>query len=100
MPGPRALHGVCLRAKNPHHGGATVLKRTLVARSGSRFKLDKGLRENLWAMGTPTAATLFPLLSGENVTNVVIEGLTLDGNKANNQELDGNHAGCGGPLTR
>lgn len=52
--------GVCLRAKNPHHGGPTIIKRTLVARSGKRFKLDKGLRENLWALGNPTATTLFP----------------------------------------
>ncbi len=86
--------GICLRAKNPHHGGQTVIKRTLVARAGNRFKLDKGLRENLWAGGTPTASTLFPILSGEFVTNVVIESLALDGNKANNAELDGNFAGC------
>jgi hypothetical protein len=92
--GFRVGDGVCLRAKDPHHGGATVLKRTLVARSGNRFKLDKGLRENLWSAGHPTAATLFPILSGEFVTNITIESLTLDGNRANNAELDGNHAGC------
>lgn len=86
--------GVCFRAKNPHHGGQTVIKRTLVARSGNRFKLDKGLRENLWADGKPTASTLFPILSGEFITNVAIENLVLDGNKANNAELDGNYAGC------
>ena len=40
--------GVCLRGRNPHHGGMTVLKRTLVARSGNRFKLDRALRENFW----------------------------------------------------
>jgi hypothetical protein len=92
--GFRVGDGVCLRAKNPHDGGPTVLKRTLVARSGTRFKLDRGLRENLWAAGNPTAATLFPILSGEFVTGVTIENLTLDGNKANNAELDGNYAGC------
>jgi len=92
--GFRVGDGVCLRAKNPDHGGPVVIKRTLVARSGGRFKLDKGLRENLWAVGTPTASTLFPLLSGEFVTNVVVEGLCLDGNKGNNAELDGNYAGC------
>lgn len=86
--------GICLRAKNPHHGGSTVIKRTLVARSGNRFKLDRGLRENLWAGGTPTASTLFALLDGEFVTGVTIENLALDGNKANNEELDGNYAGC------
>ncbi len=86
--------GVCLRARNPHNGGTTVLKRTLVARSGPRFKLDRPLRENLWLRGEATAATLFPLLSGENVTNVVIEDLVLDGNRPNNDLLDGNYAGC------
>ena len=92
--GFRVGDGICLRAKNPHHGGQDVIKRTLVARSGNRFKLDRGLRENLWASGAPTASTLFPILGGEFVTNVAIENLTLDGNKANNEELDGNYAGC------
>jgi hypothetical protein len=86
--------GVCLRAKNPEHGGQVVLKRTLVARSGNRFKLDRPLRENLWLKGEPTAATLFPLLSGENVSGLVIENLVLDGNRANNEFLNGNYAGC------
>ena len=87
--------GVCLRARNPDTGGPVVIKRTLVARSGNRFKLDKALRENLWLeKGEPTAATLFPLLSAENVSDIVIENLALDGNRANNENLDGNYAGC------
>jgi len=36
---------------------------------------------------------MFPLLSGEAVTNVFVENLALDGNKTNNEELDGNYAG-------
>ncbi len=86
--------GVCLRARDPHNGGTTVIKRTLVARSGNRFKLDRALRENLWLAGEATASTLFPLLSGENVSGLVIENLALDGNRANNANLDGNYAGC------
>jgi hypothetical protein len=86
--------GVCLRTKNPHHGGTNVLNRTLIARSGNRFKLDRALRENFWSAGEPTAATLFPILSGDNISHVVIEHLTLDGNKQNNENLDGNYAGC------
>jgi hypothetical protein len=85
--------GVCLRARNPH-GGQTVLKRTLVARSGNRFQLDRPLRENLWLVGTATAATLFPILSGDNVSDIHIEGLCLDGNRAGNDNLDGNYAAC------
>jgi hypothetical protein len=86
--------GVCLRTKNPHNGGTDVAKRTLVARSGNRFKLDRALRENFWEMGDSTCATLFPIFSGENIADVVIENIALDGNKANNENLDGNHAGC------
>lgn len=86
--------GVVLRAKNPHDGGATVIKRTLVARSGNRFRLDQGLRENLWLSGKPTCASLFPLLTAERTADVVIENLTLDGDRANNDRLDGNYAGC------
>ncbi len=71
-----------------------MIKRTLVARSGNRFRLDKALRENLWLMASATASTLFPILSGENISDVWIEGLCLDGNKANNANLDGNYAGC------
>lgn len=86
--------GVVLRAVNADHGGQTVIKRTLVARSGNRFKLDRGLRENLWVSGKPRCASLFPLLTSEHTTDVVIENVTLDGNGTNNEHLDGNHAGC------
>ncbi len=90
----RVGDGVVLRAINPHHKGPTVIKRTLVARSGNRFKLDDGLRENLWVSGQPTCASLFPLLTSERTSDVVIEELTLDGNREQNENLDGNYAGC------
>lgn len=86
--------GVCLKTKNPHNGGIDIAKRTLVARSGNRFKLDRALRQNFWLMGDSTVSTLFPILSGEEIEDFAIEDLALDGNKANNELLDGNHAGC------
>jgi hypothetical protein len=86
--------GVVLKATNLDDGGPVVIKRTLVARSGTRFRLDSGLRENLWTTGKPTCASLFPLLTAERTSDVVIENLTLDGDKANNARLDGNYAGC------
>jgi hypothetical protein len=90
----RVGDGVCLRAKNPHTGATTVVKRTLVARTGNRFKLDRALRENLWLTGEATAASLFPLVTAEHAEGFAIEELVLDGNRANNEQLDGNHAGC------
>jgi hypothetical protein len=92
--GFRIGDGICLRAKNPHNSASTVIKRTLVARSGNRFKLDKALRENLWLKGDPTAETLYPIVSGEFIADVTIENITLDGDKEHNQNLDGNYSGC------
>jgi len=92
--GFRLGDGVCLRSKDPQTKRETVLKRTLVARSGQRFKLDRPLRENLWRLDGATCSTLFPILSGEFANDLHIENLVLDGNRANNAELDGNYAGC------
>jgi len=86
--------GVCLRTENPHHGGEDVLKRTLIARTGNRFKLDRALRDNFWTEKKPTISTLFPLITAEETTDLCIENITLDGNKQNNALLDGNYAGC------
>jgi hypothetical protein len=86
--------GVCLRARNPHTKATTVLRRTLVARSGNRFKLDRALRENLWLQREATAATLFPILCGDEIADVAIENITLDGNRKHNDFLDGNYSGC------
>ena len=85
---------VCLETKNPHTGGAEVLKRTLVARSGNRFKLDKALRQNYWTMGDSRCSTLYPLVTADECEKLVIENLTLDGNRANNENLNGNYGGC------
>ena len=92
--GFRVGDGVCLRTKNESGSGGKVLKRTLVARDGGRFKLDRPLRENYWLMRDSTCSSLFPILSGENIADVAIENLALDGNKQHNDNLDGNHAGC------
>ena len=86
--------GICLRVKDASNGSTEVIKRTLVARSGNRFKLDRALRKNVWLMGEPKVETLFPLFSGENISGVAIENIALDGNKAKNGNLDGNYAGC------
>ena len=90
----RVGDGVCLRTKNPHDGGADVLKRTLVAKDGNRFKLDRPLRENFWLMGESTCAALFPLVTGEFISAIAIENIALYGNKSQNDNLDGNYSGC------
>lgn len=91
--GFRLGDGVCLQTKEPYDGSQKVLKRTLVARDGNRFKLDRALRDNFWLAGESTCSTLFPILSGEELSDVVIERLALDGNRQHNELLNGNYAG-------
>lgn len=92
--GFRVGDSVAFQAENPHHSGQTVIKRRLVARSGNRLKLDDGLRENLWLSGNPICSSLFPLLTSEHTSDVLIENLTLDGNLQNTQNFNGNYGGC------
>ena len=90
----RVGDGVCLVTKNPSHGGTEVVKRTLVARSGNRFKLDRAPRKNFWISDETTVSTLFAILDGNEISDVTIENITIDGNKEENDNLNGNHAGC------
>ena len=87
-------YGVCLRANAPSHGGSNVIKRTLVARRENRFWLDEPLEKNFWTDHQAQIATLFPILTGEHIYNLEIRDLVLDGNRSQNQHLDGNYAGC------
>jgi hypothetical protein len=86
--------GIVLQARNPHNQGRSTQKRTLIARDGRRFRLDRPLEENFWIDCEAEAATLFPLLTGNHIHDIEIAGLTLDGNREQNERLDGNYAGC------
>lgn len=90
----RVGDSVVFQAKNPHNQSDLVIKRTLIGRSGNRFKLNDGLRENLWLSGSPTCASLFPLLTSERTSDVLIEDLVLDGNRNNCENFNGNYGGC------
>jgi parallel beta-helix repeat protein len=92
--GFRVGDGVCLIVENVYDGRREVTKRTLIAQSGNRFKLDKGLRVNYWREKKPSVSTLFPMITAEETADFAIEDLVLDGNRANNANLDGNYAGC------
>src|SRR6478609_4748097 len=56
--------GIVLHTRNPNNGSFDVYKRTLVARSGNRFKLNQMLVENFWTSESASASTLFALFDG------------------------------------
>ncbi|MSQ93814.1 MAG: hypothetical protein EXR98_04570 [Gemmataceae bacterium] len=86
--------GITLRARGDGKTYDTYIKRTLIARTGSRFKLDRPLRDNFWRLGNAVAISVFPLVTGETVNDLAIENLVLDGNRAKNENLNGNYGGC------
>ena len=90
----RVGDSIALQAKNPDTKASIVIKRTIVAKSGNRLKLNDGLRENLWLSGAPTCSSLFPLLTSEHTADVTIEDIVLDGNRENTENFNGNYGGC------
>src|SRR5207244_3371872 len=80
--------GVRLVAKDPHGKGTNIIQRTLIASAGNRFKVDQRLTERFHLDGDPLIATNFALIQGSDVSDVVIENLAVDGNKARNVMLD------------
>lgn len=86
--------GICLRARGDSKQYDDYVKRTLIARTGNRFKLDRPLRENFWRHGNAVVMSIFPLITAEYATDLVVENLVLDGNRAKNENLNGNYGGC------
>ncbi len=80
--------GVRLVAKDPHGKGTNIIQRTLIAQSGNRFKLDQRLTERFHLSGDPRIATNFALLQCTDLADVLIENLTVDGNKEHNEMID------------
>ena len=86
--------GIMLRTKTgPGDWQYDVLRATVIAIEGDVIYLDRLTKENFWLEKDATAATIFPILTAENVDDVVIEDIVLDGNREENEHINGNFAG-------
>ena len=87
--------GLLLRGKHISNSGRSVVtKHTVLAIDGHVIYLDSQPREDLWITHEATASTLFPIVTGNYVKDIVIENLAIDGNREKNDPLDGNYGGC------
>jgi hypothetical protein len=87
--------GIMLRSKTgPGDWQLDVLLATITALDGNVIFLDRLTRENFWTEKDATAATIFPLLTGEGVDDVQVQDIVLDGNRARNEHINGNFAGA------
>jgi hypothetical protein len=86
--------GIMLRSKTgPGDWQYDVLRATITAIDGDFIFLDRQTKENFWLEKHATAATIFPVLTGENVDDVVVEDIVLDGNREENEHTNGNFSG-------
>ncbi len=87
--------GIMLRSKTGDGDWQyDVLRATVTAIEGDVIFLDRLTEENFWLEKDATAATIFPILTAENVDNVVVENIVLDGNRDENEHINGNFAGA------
>jgi len=87
--------GIMLRSKTGQGDWQyDVLRATVTAIEGNVIFLDRLTKENFWIEKDATAATIFPLLTAEQVDDVQVEDIILDGNRDKNEHINGNFAGA------
>ena len=84
---------LCSRT-GPGDGPFQVLRATVTAIQGDTLLLDRLVQTDSWTDKNATAATIFPILTAENVNDVVVKDLVLDGNRDQNEYINGNFAGA------
>ena len=92
--GFRVGGGVMLQSKAAPSSGAQSLQMTVVRIDGNVLTVDDRINKNFWTQYEPSAAALYPLIRGERVNDVRIENIVLDGNREQNEEINGNYAGA------
>ena len=83
--------GIMLRSKR--NDRLEVIKDTVTRIDGQSLFLSRRMEKNAWFEDGATAATVFPIITAEYVNDVTVTDLVLDGNRNENEEIDGNYAG-------
>jgi hypothetical protein len=87
--------GIMLRTRTgPGEWQYDVLRATVTAIQGDVLFLDRLTKENFWTENAATATTVFPILTAENVDDVEVRDMVLDGNRDNNAHVNGNFSGA------
>jgi hypothetical protein len=84
---------LCCRA-GPGERLLQVLRATVTAVQENTLLLDRLVQTDSWMDKDATAATVFPLLMAENINDVVVKDLVLDGHRDKNEYVNGNFAGA------
>jgi polygalacturonase len=83
--------GVAIWDKNA--GGFHTTVARITGQNGNTFAISLPLNADCMVAAGAQAATLFPVVSGYHLEGVRVENLTIDGNKGENQPLNGCRGG-------
>ncbi len=86
--------GIMLRTTAKADWQIEVFKATVTKVEGDIVYFDKQLDKDFHLPQKCTAARIFPILTAENVDNVNVEDIVLDGNKDQNEHINGNFSGA------
>lgn len=92
--GFRAGGAVMLQSKGSPEGGSHSLQMNILRVDGNVLTLHDRLNKNFRQKHDASAATLFPLIRGMRANDVRVENIFLDGNRQQNEEINGNYAGA------
>ncbi|PYI84177.1 MAG: hypothetical protein DME26_13650 [Verrucomicrobia bacterium] len=70
-------------------GGFHTTVGRITGRSGNTFSFDAPLNADCMVDNKAKAATVFPVVSGRDIEGARVENLIIDGNKSNNDNLNG-----------
>lgn len=86
--------GIMLRTTAKAAWQIEVLKATVTKIEGDIVYFDKIADKDFHLNKQCTAATIFPILIAENADNVNVEDIVFDGNKEQNEHINGNFSGA------
>ncbi len=89
--GFKAGYGVAVWDKNS--GGFHTTVARITGQNSNVFSIDTPLNADCLTSGGAQAATVFPVVSGQNIEGARLENLILDGNKGENVALNGCRGG-------
>lgn len=70
-------------------GGFHTTVARITGRSGNTFAIDAPLMADCMVANRATAATVFPVVSGQNIQGARVEDLVIEGSKSTNPALNG-----------
>lgn len=81
--------GMGVTIADDNAGGFHTTVATIIAQNGDDFTINKPLNADCMVFRNASAKNTFPVISGYYIENANIEKITIDGNKENNDHLNG-----------